>query len=229
MRPGPLQSILPSRAHASFPFVFRHQGKLFLVPETSTDCTVEIHVCEEFPTRWRLERVVLQGIDAADSIIFLKDGRWWLISAIRSREGRHLEIFFADDPLHGRWQAHPVNQTRLYQRVPFTSGRNAGPVIEHQGLLLRAAQRSRRYYGEGMQLMRIEMLTPTDYRERLYDGPHPLRGMIADWSPHHLSLADGFAAFDIRDRARDLQGLRSMPIVRRPRPEGDIPIPLAAS
>jgi hypothetical protein len=51
-----------------------------------------------------------------------------------------------------------------------------------------------------------------------------LRALVANWSPHHLSLDDGLAAFDIRDRARTDWGL-PLRRPRRPRPDGDIPIP----
>lgn len=224
LRPGPLLPILPGRAHTSFPYTFTHEGRLYLVPETSAEGSVEIHACEEFPTRWRLERIVLEDIDAADSVIFARGGLWWLITAVREDGLRHLQIHFTDDPLHGAWQPHPVNQARLWQGAPFSSGRNGGAVIERDGILLRPAQVSRRFYGEGLKLMRIEVLTPTKYREAPYDGPDPLQALIAAWSPHHISASDGLVAFDIRDRARGWEGLMPLSLVKRPRPT-DIPIP----
>jgi hypothetical protein len=223
-RPGPLRPILPGRAHTSFPFTFTHDARLYLVPETSAEGSVEIHACEEFPASWRLARMVLEDIDAADSVIFPRDGLWWLVTAVREDSRRHLQIHFTDDPLQGRWQAHPVNQARLWQGAAHSSGRNAGAVIEADGVLYRPAQKSRRFYGEDLQWMRIETLTPTAYRERPDEGPPGLRALVADWSPHHLSLDDGLAVFDIRDRARTDWGL-PLRRPRRPPPDGDIPIP----
>lgn len=223
-RAGPLQPILPGRAHTSFPFTFTHQGRLYLVPETSAEGSVEIHACEEFPARWRLARIVLEELDAADSVIFEKDGLWWLITAVREAGGRHLQIYFADDPLEGRWQPHPVNQARLWQGAPCSSGRNGGAVIAQDGALFRPAQMSHRFYGEGLQWMRIEALTPSEYRETPHPGPPSVAQLIADWSPHHVSLEEGWVAFDIRDRARSDWGL-PFRLRRRPRLAGDIPIP----
>lgn len=224
LRPGPLLPILPGRGHASFPFTFHHEGRLYLVPETSAERSVEIHACAEFPVAWRLARIVLEDIDAVDSVIFPRDGLWWLVTAVRDEGGRHLQIHFTADPLREEWRAHPVNRERLWQGAPCSSGRNAGAVIETDGLLLRPAQVSRRFYGEGMGLMRIDTLTPTDYRESPHEGPRLLAELIADWSPHHLCLEGGTAAFDIRDRARSDAGWPFL-LKRRPRPDGDIPIP----
>jgi hypothetical protein len=228
LQAGVPQPILPRRHHASFPYTFMHDRQLYLVPETCQDRTIEIHVCESFPDRWRHVRTVLEDIDAADTVIFLRDGLWWLVTAVRDDSGeRHLAVWFARDVL-GDWQAHPVNAQKLYHGRPCSSGRNGGAMIEApDGLLLRPAQESRHFYGEGLRLMQVEALTPTEYRERAYDGPHPAQDIVRTWSPHHLSVDGDLIAFDIRDRARGVEGLWAFALPRRPRPDGDIPIPCA--
>lgn len=226
LRAGPAVPILSGHGHASFPYVFRHDGQLYLVPETCQDRCVELHRCEEFPNSWRRVRTILDDIDAADSVIFPKGSHWWLITSVRQGAvPRHLEIYFTDDPLHGTWLPHPVNGERLYQGWAFSSGRNGGGILEYEGLLLRPAQSSRRFYGEGLQFMQIDALSPTEFRERPYEGPHPLRDLIVDFSPHHLSVDLELAAFDIRDRARGGEGLWARRLKARPHPAGDIPIP----
>ncbi|MDE2462627.1 MAG: DUF1647 domain-containing protein, partial [Alphaproteobacteria bacterium] len=166
---GPPIAILPGRRHCSFPFVFFHNGRHYMVPETSADGTVEIHEAEAFPSRWRLLSLALDDIDAADSVIFEHAGLWWLVTAVRNEaegSGRFLSIFFSNDFRSGNWQPHPVDAMRLYQGLPYSSGRNAGSVLRRNGRLLRSAQASQRFYGEGLQIMEIEVLTPTEFRER---------------------------------------------------------------
>ena len=217
LRPGPAVSIIPRDRHMSFPFVFAHEDELYLVPETGSDRMVEIFRCTRFPDSWEPVAIALNGVDAVDTVIFPHDGLWWLVTSIRPPEGgRYLAIWHAGDFRTGPWRAHPVNERRLYHALPQSSGRNGGAIIRHEGMLLRPAQSSSRFYGEGMQLMRIDCLTPTEYRESVFEGDHPTVRIVTDFSPHHLSLAGGLAAFDIRDRARGWEGLRPFPLPRRP-------------
>ena len=49
--------VLERDHHLSYPFLFEHEGVLYMVPETAQAGTVELYRCTEFPLRWRRERV----------------------------------------------------------------------------------------------------------------------------------------------------------------------------
>ena len=217
LRPAPPVAILPERRHSSFPFVFYYNGRHYMVPETCAEGAVEIHESVNFPERWRLVSLALTDIDAADSVIFEHAGLWWLVTSVRNdAEGneRYLAIFFSSDFRSGKWQPHPVNLTRLYQRLPHCSGRNAGGIIRRNGRLLRLAQANHNFYGEGLQVMEIEVLTPAEFRERPLAVDDPAGTLARDFSPHHYSEIDGLVAFDIRDRISRFDGF--WPIKRVP-------------
>jgi hypothetical protein len=210
LSPAPPIAILPERRHCSFPFVFYHDGRHYMVPETCAEGTVEIHESVVFPERWRLVSLALSDIDAADSVIFEHAGLWWLVTSVRNEaegSGRFLSIFFSKDFRSGNWRQHPVNLTRLYQGLPYSSGRNAGGVIRRKGRLLRLAQANQNFYGEDLQIMEIEVLTPEEFRERPLTVDDPARALARDFSPHHYSEIDGLVAFDVRDRIGRFDGL----------------------
>jgi hypothetical protein len=211
--------IIPRASHMSFPFVFSHEDELYLVPETCADRTVEIFRCTRFPDAWEPVAIALEDVDAADTVIFPHDGLWWLLTSVRTpgASGRSLAVYHAEDFRTGPWRPHPVNETALYRDLPFWSGRNGGGVFQHDGMLLRPAQHNTRFYGEDLRLMRIETLTPDEYRETPHDGDFPAARIVRDFSPHHLCVADSLMAFDIRDRARVMEGLRPFRLRRRPR------------
>lgn len=211
LRAGPPVGVLPGRRHMSFPATFELEGRTYLVPETSADRTVEIHACVEFPARWRLVRFALEDVDAADSFIFRHDSLWWLITSLRvasESPQRFLAVYYTDDVLTGAWRPHPVNANRLYQDRGFGYGRNGGPILSWNGTLLRPMQSSSRYYGESLTVMEIATLTTEDFAERPLAQDHPAGELARRYSPHHLSMAEGVAALDIRDRSRPLQLLR---------------------
>jgi len=218
LRAGRPQPVLPLDVHASFPYLFEHAGHLYMVPETSAGRSIDLYVCEGFPDRWRLARRLLYGVDAADSLVFQHDGRWWLIAAQRSSDavpGRYLAIYHTDDLLRGRWEAHPVNAERRYHGG---SGRNAGSPIRVGDVLLRPMQENPRYYGESLRYMRIERLTPSEFREVPMADGHPLVDLAHRFSPHHISQSGDLVAWDVRDR---IGYAERVPLLRRwvPRPD----------
>jgi hypothetical protein len=202
LRCGAPQPVLALDHHASFPFLFEHGGETYLLPETHEAGTVDLYRCEEFPQRWRLARRILHGIDAADSIVIRHHDIWFLLTSVRqpNQSGRHLAIYYSRDLLAERWQAHPVNDERRYADEPFSGMRNAGPPLRADGMWLRPVQRNPHYYGEALGLMRIETLTPAEFRESPAAPGHPLATLARTVSPHHVSMCGDIMAWDVRDR-----------------------------
>ena len=50
LRPGEPKEVLQLKDHASFPFLFEHEGALYLLPETSVSRSLDLYVCDVFPT-----------------------------------------------------------------------------------------------------------------------------------------------------------------------------------
>lgn len=202
---GPVSVVADAPTHRSFPFLFTIDGVLHMIPESGDELTLDIWRCERLPDRWRRVRRLFWGIAAVDTVVVRRDGRWWLITSVQDPAGGNpsLEIHSTDDLLQGRLQPHPINATHLYRDAANGTGRNAGPVVEHEGRLLRMVQWSSGHYGEGSRVMEIVELDETHYREEPFTGAHPLAEIVASHSPHHVSRHGSLTAFDVRDRARD--------------------------
>jgi hypothetical protein len=201
--PRPIALLGAAACHRSFPHIFAHDGRLFLLPESSAQRSVDLFVCEEFPDRWRWQRRLLDGVDAADSALLHHAGRWWLFTSVRPTEDapRALEIHHTDDLLTGRWEPHPINAERRYADAPCSTGRCAGAFVRTaDGARLRPVQSSPRYYGQGARVMRLVTLTPDAFHEEEFTGAHPLAALAARVSPHHLSAFDDVIAGDVRTR-----------------------------
>ncbi len=155
---------LSAEHHLSFPFVFTHEGEYYMIPETATLQSINLYKAKRFPDSWEHHATLLDGINAADTVIFRNENRWWMFTNCQSHrsvdERDELHIYFADE-LHGPWQAHALN--------PVLTGvdrsRMAGAVIDEDGCLYRPSQYGAYRYGFGINLSRIEVLTPSAYRE----------------------------------------------------------------
>ena len=202
---------LPFAGHISFPFLFEDSGKLYMVPETCSERSVDLYECESFPAQWKYRSRILSGVDAADTVVFRHEGRWWLITSVRDNPGeqRYLAIY-SSQGLDGEWRAHPVNRERRYSDGKFGYGRNGGSIVYFNRQLLRMMQASELYYGQSLVVMEIKKLTLSEYAETEFEGSHPVKEISRRNSPHHISMHRGLIAFDIRDRINFLQHVQSL-------------------
>jgi hypothetical protein len=181
--------------HLSFPFIFEYDGALFMCPETSQVRQIRLYCCKEFPLKWELRSILMDGVSAADSMIFKNESRWWLLTNLdRSSTNDHcfeLNLYSAAHPLSDVWTPHPRNPVK----VNSFGGRNAGIVVRN-GKLYRFGQRQGfDLYGEGLMIYEIIKLTERDYQERLVQEILPgfrpgLRGI------HHMAGNGSMIAFD---------------------------------
>src|SRR5690606_17588263 len=74
--------VLEEPFHLSFPFLFEHAGVLYLCPEGSASRTITVYRCADFPMRWVPRAVLMRGVSAADTMIFPRQGRWWMLTNI---------------------------------------------------------------------------------------------------------------------------------------------------
>ena len=158
----------PARAlerdyHLSYPFVFRHEGEIFMLPESADNRTVELYRAVDFPSRWKLEQVLLRDIFAGDATLLEGPERLWLFVSVAEpgaplTDELHL---YSATTLTGPWTPHRENPVVSDVR----SARPAGRIFRHGDHLIRPAQDCSLAYGFAIVLNRIDVLTPSEYRE----------------------------------------------------------------
>jgi hypothetical protein len=194
---SPPVRVLERGYHLSYPFVFEDGGELWMVPETAQNQTIELYRCVDFPLRWRLERVLLDGVRLVDATLHKGADRWWMFA---NAAPRGCEIF--DDELHlfwserlaGPWRAHPRNPIKSDAR----GARPAGQLYWKNGALYRPAQICVPRYGAGLAMNRVLRLTPTEYAERQVERLllEPEKGLLGIHTVNRagdLTVVDAFA------------------------------------
>jgi hypothetical protein len=152
--------ILERPYHLSYPCIFRHGDRFYMIPESGEDNTVQLHSARNFPFEWELEAVLCEGFPLRDTTPFLHDGIWYFFTTLQEN---HTETFlFTSDRLGGPWRYHPCN--------PICSGssrsRGAGHLFYDGGRLIRPSQDSSVRYGYAIVYNEILRMTPTEYEER---------------------------------------------------------------
>jgi hypothetical protein len=155
--------VLERPYHLSYPFVFQLDGAWYMIPETSAAQTVELYRCVQFPDRWALERVLIEGVSATDATLHRADGRWWMFVNVKPpgcTTSDELSIYHAD-ALLGPWSPHPRNPVKSDAR----SSRPAGRLFTWDGELYRPSQDCSRDYGSAIVINRVRHLSLDAYAE----------------------------------------------------------------
>jgi hypothetical protein len=188
--------VLDDGRHLSYPFLFRHSGELYMIPESSAVGRVDLWRCSELPGVWRRERTLIENVSAADTSLLNWNGRWWLFTNIdRSGVADHrseLHVYFSDDPIQGQWTPHPFNPVVVDARSARMAG---GFLATEEGRPVRCCQVQGRRYGEEIAYRLVEDLSETRYVERAIDWPG---GMVSDPAArhHHVAQGDGMIVAD---------------------------------
>lgn len=187
--------------HMSYPYIFEYQSKYYMCPETSQNRDVRLYECESFPLKWKLKKVILSDISAVDTMVFEKDGVWWLFTNVDPLEmGEHssgLYIYFSDNPLTDAWIPHEKNPIL----VDSARARNGGILFEGGTVFRVSQQQAFDIYGRSFSINEIVQLTKSEYVEKCVFRvePHFFKRLSGT---HHLHSNGKVTVFDYVEMSR---------------------------
>ena len=191
-----LGTILTESCHLSFPFVFRHENEIYMMPETFDYESLCLYHFTDFPYGCSLDRHIMTGAHFVDSHIFKQDDVYLLFTNSSDCE---LRLFYSINLTD--WTMHPMS--------PIVKGnkfsRSAGSIVNVNGKKYRVAQDTSNMYGDNFHVFEINKLSTTEYAESLVYKNLIKKDMI--WNKeggHHFNsvLFKGryISAFDGRKR-----------------------------
>lgn len=190
---GPCHRVLERPYHLSYPFVFEHEGQVYMIPETMDAHRIELYRALDFPFRWELIHVLRENVDAVDTTLYVQDGVFYYFTNIAERgvTPNDLLYLFCTDSLTGRWYPHPANPVCSDVR----QSRAAGKLFQKNGRLIRPAQDCSHRYGYACQLNEVHTLSTTEFRES------PVARIEPDWFPgligtHTINSDDAIEVID---------------------------------
>jgi hypothetical protein len=214
---GPIEPVLVCDYHLSYPFVFEHEGQIYMIPETAKANRIELWRAVEFPRRWSLAGPLVENINATDATLLQHDGRYWLFATVGENGASTWDELhgFHSASLFGPWVPHAASPLKMDGR----SARPAGRFITSGGRLLRPAQDCSLGYGKALVLNELELLDEARFQERT------VRRFSPDWMPgntvfHTLNGSSRFWWIDGKSpprlRARQARTAHSVGVFARP-------------
>lgn len=177
---GPAEPVLVEPWHLSYPFVFAHEGQVWMIPESSANRSIALYRAEKFPHRWVREATLIDNIEASDATIVHHGGAFWMFAATRSGAGSWSDTLslYSAPKLHAPWTPHPGNPVLIDQ----ASARPAGAVVRRGGKLWRPVQDCAGGYGTGIGLAEVLRLDGEGYEQKV----HNVLRAGADWPGRRL-------------------------------------------
>jgi hypothetical protein len=207
----PPQIVIEEPYHLSYPFVFEHDGQIWMIPESGAARSVSLYRAVEFPHRWTREACLAKGIEFYDATLLQHAGGFWFFGSSRvwaSTSWDILSIYRAES-LSGLWTPHVHNPLLIDAAL----SRPAGAFVRHGGRTLRPVQDCSRHYGGAVTFCRIDALD----RSKFVQTPVG-RIRTGAFGCHTYNRRSGLEVLDLFGRVGGLRELTASygPLASRP-------------
>ena len=196
--PDAVTPAIVRNSHLSYPSTFQDGADLLCTPEVHQEDGCVIYRLADDGS-WVMLHHILRGRRIVDPTFFHHGPRWWLFfTEYREKCGNLTLHAFHSDAIAGPWTPHALDPLKS----DLASARPAGRPFTLHGRLYRPAQDCSQTYGGAINVMEVEVLTPTVFREtvalRLEPSP---RSPYPD-GRHHL-VVDGTRVYSDGKRSHD--------------------------
>jgi hypothetical protein len=188
--------VLEEQFHMSYPYVFEHENKVYMIPETNDAKEIRLYQAVNFPLEWEFKQVLMENISAVDTSIFQEGNKWYMFTNICSSQSddhsSELHIFFSDSPHSKNWQPIQPNNPIIFNSQ---KARNGG-FFELDNKKYRVNQvQGFSHYGKSFAVNLIKNIHQDNYREeQVFEIQPNFKNDII--STHHFHTNGNLAVFD---------------------------------
>lgn len=145
--------VLDKPYHLSYPFVFQSERCFYMIPESSSNKTVDLYKCSEFPLKWEFYENLMEGVALIDATIIFHENKWWLFATQSDHSftstNDQLFLYYSETLFSGNWKSHPQNPVVTI----ISNCRPAGKIFQLNGKLYRPAQNNAsKQYGYAIKI-----------------------------------------------------------------------------
>lgn len=164
-------TVLQEPFHLSYPFVFEHEGEVYMIPETGDASEIRLYKATDGSlTKFEKVSTLLCHdmvdssieIDYADSSVVKLGNLYYLMTTLKINGVNRLLLYISEN-LEGPYHQHPQSPICISQKF----GRNAGCLLEWNDNLYRFAQDCDGSYGKNVSVFKVYSITETGYEEEL--------------------------------------------------------------
>lgn len=148
--------VLDEKFHLSYPYVFKHKGEFFMLPETKQASNIILYKAHNFPYNWQIEDTLVKNVRLKDPSIFLSDSLNFLITT-----DDHFNMFmYTSDSLRGSWKKNPKRSLVSFGSEARPGGR---VFVDDEQRILLPVQNCSHGYGYGLSLYQLDFDQDKDF------------------------------------------------------------------
>ena len=153
--------ILDTKSHLSYPSIYKKEGYVYLIPESSKEGSLFVYEFDQSQTELINKRTVISNEPLLDSTIFFHNGKYWLFATKRGANSNNELFLYYSDTWDKNFIPHPCNPVKN----SLKGSRPAGAIFIKNGELFRPTQNSEDYYGKSIIINKIITLTENKFEE----------------------------------------------------------------
>lgn len=194
--------VLEENFHLSYPFIFEENGEIYMMPETMGDKCIQLYKAEDFPFKWKKEKLILNTENAVDTVLL---DNWLITSVVTDTVHKKTQL-----ELYNKKTGEPHKCNPVCKESQIIRG--AGRIFEHNGKLLRPAQNCENgIYGAGLVFYEVQECNAEKYKEceafRINPQRIKLRNESKPDGMHTYAVCNGLEVFDFKKNRFNLNRL----------------------
>lgn len=158
--------ILEKKYHLSFPYIFKKNGEIYIMPETCGNDTLRLFKAVDFPNTWEDSTVLLKDVFVCDSIFMELQAKKYLLCSEQFRVTPDNKVVscYVKNRLFNFEDSMIRNGCNSYGNITGVGEngiRNAGKTFELNGKTIRVGQNCENgNYGKGLNFFSIDSISP---------------------------------------------------------------------
>ena len=162
---GDFHVVISEPFHMSFPNVFQWEGEWYMLPEVYMTGQVRLYRAEEFPDRWVLDSVLMEGAELVDHALLPTDYGFCVVS------------YDTSDKRNMRSRAFRLDMGRRHMEEIFPEGnwcreRPGGTFYQKDGEWRHVIQDCEKTYGDFLYVYRVKEFSEERFSEELVREVH---------------------------------------------------------
>ena len=155
--------IIKESFHLSFPCVFEHKNKIYIIPESGSQKCIYLYECIEFPAVWRRKSVLVDNVHSSDSIVFdINKEKYILASILTAGTCKAKNVVYKID-----FASSVASYCYEVEGSGDNGYRNAGRLFRCNGITYRPGQNCpNNEYGKSVFLYQVINCSPKEYKEK---------------------------------------------------------------
>ncbi len=183
--------VLNEEYHLSYPYLFKHDGVIYMIPESATANQLNLYRAVNFPYQWECAATLLEGQFGDHGIVFYRN-IWFLFACSQPFTHNTLKLYYSDD-LTGTFTEHPMSPV---VSDDANRARPGGRIILWENDLIRYSQDCSPTYGKALNAYKITKLTKEEYSEQDVSWNPVLKNSGTGWTRHGMHHLDAIMTDD---------------------------------